>query len=161
RQFFAYLRQQLEGATISADLFGLSTVNRDDLGVGQIIEDALLYFDYVCPMVYPSHYAPGFIGKQNPAEHPYEVVLHSMRSARQRLEALGKQARARLRPWLQDFDLGALYTPERVLDQIRATMEALGPGYTGFLLWNPRNRYTEEALAWLPPVRRFRIEASD
>jgi len=158
REFLTYLRGQLGDATLSADLFGLTTVNRDDLGVGQVLEDALVPFDYVCPMVYPSHYAPGFIGKPNPAEYPYEVVFYSMRSARERLQALGSRARARLRPWLQDFDLGADYTPERVLEQVRATQEALGPTYTGFLLWNPRNRYTEAALASLPPVGRLLAE---
>ena len=74
RQFFKYLRQELSDAKISIDLFGLSTVSSDDLGVGQVIEDAFEYSDYVCPMVYSSHYAYGFIGFENPAEYPYEVV---------------------------------------------------------------------------------------
>jgi len=146
RQFFAYVREEMGEAVISADLFGLSTVNRDGLGIGQVIEDALEYFDYVCPMIYPSHYARGFRGLENPAEHPYEVVSYSMVAAGRRLAAMGERARARLRPWLQDFDLGADYTPEMVYAQIHATREALGPEYSGFLLWNPRNTYQEQAL---------------
>ena len=50
----------------------------NDLGIGQIIEDALTYFDYVSPMVYPSHFGPGFIGIEKPATKPYEVVKYSM-----------------------------------------------------------------------------------
>jgi len=146
REFFAWLRTRLGAAVISADLFGLSTVNRDDLGIGQVIEDALPYFDYVCPMVYPSHYAPGFIGKQNPAEYPYEVVFYSMKTAADRLSALGDGARAKLRPWLQDFDLGADYTPEMVMAQVQAARDALGEDYVGFIVWNPRNVYQTEAL---------------
>lgn len=148
RQFFGYLRKRMGPAVISADLFGLSTVNRDDLGVGQVLEDALPYFDYVCPMVYPSHYAPGFIGKQNPAEYPYEVVFYSMKSAQYRLAASRGHGspEAKLRPWLQDFHLGAHYTPAMVEAQIRATRDALANGFTGFALWNPRNVYQFEAL---------------
>ncbi len=148
RSFFRYLRQQMGTSVISADLFGLATVNRDDLGIGQVIEDALPYFDFICPMVYPSHFAPGFIGKANPAEHPYEVVRYSLRTAQRRLEVMDALRKARIRPWLQDFDLGAEYTVEMVRDQIRAARDALGPAYTGFILWNPRNVYSREALAW-------------
>ena len=77
RQFFKYLREELSDVKISIDLFGLSTVSLSDLGVGQIIEDAFEYSDYVSPMIYPSHYADGFIGFQNPAEYPYEYLTTS------------------------------------------------------------------------------------
>jgi len=50
RQFFGYLRKQLGSVRISADLFGLATINNDDLGIGQVIEDAYGSFDAVCPM---------------------------------------------------------------------------------------------------------------
>jgi hypothetical protein len=32
-------------------------VNNDDVTIGQILESALLYFDAVAPMSYPSHYS--------------------------------------------------------------------------------------------------------
>jgi hypothetical protein len=150
-QFFGFLRRQLEGSTISGDLFGLATVNRDDLGIGQIIEDAFRSFDYVCPMVYPSHFAPGFLGKEKPAEHPYHVVHYSMKSARRRLLAMGPEiaSRAEIRPWLQDFSLATEYNLEMVRAQIKAVIEALGEDYVGFTMWNARNRYTHDALAEL------------
>ncbi|MCP5112929.1 MAG: hypothetical protein GY953_19050, partial [bacterium] len=146
KSFFCYLREGMGEVTISADLFGLATVKADDLGIGQVIEDALLYFDYVCPMVYPSHYASGFLGKKNPAEHPHAVVHYSMKKAGERRTALEADSKARLRPWLQDFNLGAEYTAKMVRDQIEATREALGADYSGFILWSPRNVYTREAL---------------
>jgi hypothetical protein len=147
--FFEFLRRQLEGSVISGDLFGLATVNRDDLGVGQIIEDAFRSFDYVCPMIYPSHFATGFLGKLNPAEHPYQVVHFSMKSARQRLLAMDPEVarRAEIRPWLQDFSLATEYDIEMVRAQIRGVAEALGEDYVGFTMWNARNRYTQDALA--------------
>ncbi len=146
--FFGYLRSNTEGITISADLFGLSTINNDDLGIGQVIEDAYMNFDYVSPMAYPSHYAQGFNGYANPAAYPYEVVNYSMEKAQNRLDALASTTQsdslAELRPWLQDFDLGADYTAAMVRKQIQATYDA-GVD-SGWMLWDPRNNYTKGAL---------------
>ena len=169
RSFMKYLREETKGNKISVDLFGLSTVNSDDLGIGQIIENAYPYFDFVCPMVYPSHYASGFLGYKNPALYPYEVVKYSMEIALQRLKNCEKANNptststnattststvtfpkcfanpiAKLRPWLQDFDLGADYTAEMVRKQIQAVYDA---GLSdGWMLWDPKNVYTKEAL---------------
>lgn len=130
-------------AVISADLFGMTMLRtalpEDDLGIGQRLSDALPVFDAVSPMLYPSHYPPGFEGYANPAMHPGEVVAMS-------LDAAGPTLRGsfrKIRPWLQDFDLGAHYTPGMVRAQIDA-VEARGAA--GWLLWNPANRYSELAL---------------
>lgn len=163
RDFFKYLRDQLWDKTISADLFGLVTVNTDGLGIGQHLEYALPYFDFIAPMVYPSHYFKGFIGFDNPAEHPYEVVKYSMDSAIQRIMnyelrikeqmspgASSQMPVAKFRPWLQDFDLGADYDKEKVLAQIKAFNDATAvnpDANNGWMLWNPSNIYTREALA--------------
>jgi len=149
-EFFEYLNDNLRDVRTSADLFGLSTVNYDGLGIGQLIEDAYETFDYVAPMVYPSHYAKGFQGYSNPALYPYEVVNYSMTMAVARLNNLknatgtGPVVYAELRPWLQDFDLGADYTAELVRAQIQATYDA-DPNM-GWMLWDPRNNYTPGAL---------------
>jgi len=166
RRFFGYIRDSLPEAKFSADLFGLATVNNDDLGIGQVIEDAYQYFDYVAPMIYPSHYAAGFNGFKNPAAHPYDVVYYSLEKALGRLvkaplqngsttassSSAGAPAfRAKLRPWLQDFNLGAVYDAEMVRKQIQAVSDVLGTStvkdhFTGWYLWNPSNNYTEGAL---------------
>ncbi len=161
RDFFQYLRGQLPGAKISADLFGLVTVNADGLGIGQHLEHALPYFDAIAPMVYPSHYFKGFIGYEKPAEHPYEVAKYSMQKAVIRMlvnqlnlmktsgvSALQTKV-AKLRPWFQDFDLGADYDAQKVRGQIKAWNEASAntPNYNnGWMLWNASNIYTREAL---------------
>lgn len=79
-RFFQYLHAHVEptGAVMSADLFGYVTVLTDDLGIGQVLERALPYFDYIAPMVYPSHYNKGFAGLSNPNNDPYKVVYTSM-----------------------------------------------------------------------------------
>ena len=139
KTFFVYLRKELMGSVISADLFGLATIKRDDIGIGQVIEDAFENFDYVSPMVYPSHYANGFLGYENPAEYPYEIVKYSLDSALAR-------GITNLRPWLQDFDLGADYDTEKVQQQIQAVKDALGEDNQSYMLWSPTNIYTATAL---------------
>jgi hypothetical protein len=142
KSFYQYLRSELKGVKISADLFGLTTINSDGLGIGQVIQDAYQYFDYVCPMVYPSHYADGFIGFDNPADHPFEVVAYSMAKAKIKLSGYD----SKIRPWLQDFDLGAIYDTEKVYLQIKAVKEILTDQYYGYMLWSPTNWYNEEAI---------------
>jgi len=160
--FFSYLREQMGSAKISADLFGLATVNHDDLGIGQVIEDAYKNFDFVAPMVYPSHYAPGFLGYQKPAKYPYEVIKYSMDRANERwnllvhpkstsTEPIAPEKLGKLRPWIQDFDLGAIYTSAMVKQEYRAVYDSLLDGtttgaYAGWMAWDPANTYTESAL---------------
>ncbi len=129
-----------KGIPISADLFGMTTSNRDDLGIGQLLENALAHFDYVAPMVYPSHYPPNFNNWKNPAEKPYEVISYAMSKGIQRASTTP----LKLRPWLQDFSInGTHYTPEMVRDQIKATYDV---GLTSWMLWNASNVYTVSAL---------------
>lgn len=144
KEFFAYLRQAFDGtgAVISADLFGMVTTNKDDLNIGQILEDALPNFDYVAPMVYPSHYPKNFLGYPKPAEKPYEVIHYSMSKAVERAK-LASTSPLKLRPWLQDFSLETKYTPEMVRAQIQATYDV---GLTSWMLWDPSNKYTKSAL---------------
>ncbi|MDO8504555.1 MAG: putative glycoside hydrolase [Candidatus Liptonbacteria bacterium] len=169
-KFFVYLREKMDSTgspqvgrpKISADLFGLATVNKDDLGIGQVIEDAYKNFDFVAPMVYPSHYAPGFIGFQKPGEHPYEVMKYSLDRANERWNALvhpkststipiPPEKLGKLRPWIQDFNLGATYTASMVRKEFQAVYDSLINGtttgaYAGWLIWDASNTYTEGAL---------------
>jgi hypothetical protein len=148
RGLYSFLRESLPGATISADLFGLVTVEEGDVGVGQRLEDAFPYFDVVAPMVYPSHFSSGFFGYKKPAEHPYEVVERSMKKATQRLSSFlsssSSSSSVKLRPWLQYFDMGAQYTPREVRAQIRALEEIAARASStigGWMLWDPTNVY--------------------
>jgi hypothetical protein len=172
RQFFAYLDFRLAGSgiTTSADLFGMTTTNTDDLGIGQVLEYALENFDYVAPMVYPSHYPSGFNGWPDPNKVPYEIVKFSMSAAVARDKFLYKEISTttiktltngtvststpdlhlmkrinplQLRPWLQDNDYPVHYTPEMIRKQIQATYDT---GLTSWMLWDPANTYTKEAL---------------
>ena len=142
--FFSYLHSALASTSIvtSADLFGLTTSAEGDMGIGQILENALPYFDYIAPMVYPSHFAPGFQGFAKPAEHPYEVVNYSMlRGVERAVEA--STTPFKLRPWIQAFDLGAVYTPDMVRAQMKATYDA---GLDSWMIWNASSSYKKDYL---------------
>jgi hypothetical protein len=148
--FFSYLHNNLKdtGVKTSADIFGYATLLTDDLGIGQILEKVLPYFDYVYPMVYPSHYSFNSGGFGDPATHPYEIVKYSMESAVKR-EAIQRIASgiatstpSKLKPWLQDFDLGASYGVPEVQAQMKATYDS---GLTGWLMWDASNKYTRDA----------------
>ena len=144
KSFFKYLRKELAGSGVvmSADLFGMASTNRDDLNIGQVLEYAEPYFDYISPMVYPSHYPKGFNGYQDVNKYPYEIVKFSMDSAVERMIKASSSPQ-KIRPWLQDFDYPVIYTEKMVRDQIRATYDA---GLTSWMLWDPSNTYTRGAL---------------
>lgn len=144
RNFFKYLHENLKdsGLKISADLFGMTTTAKDDMGIGQVLEDALPYFDYISPMVYPSHYADIFENIKNPESHPYETVSISMKRAVERAK-VASSSPDKFRPWLQDFSLKVGYGAKEVREQIKATNDA---GLTSWLLWSASNKYTGTAL---------------
>lgn len=93
--FFAYLHENLKDPKvfgnyppiISADIFGMTTTNTDDLNIGQVLERTLPHFDFVAPMVYPSHYPKTWNGFSNPNHYPYEVVKIAMSEAVRRAKA--------------------------------------------------------------------------
>lgn len=145
KEFFVFIDNTFrpKNIPISADLFGMTTSNNDDLGIGQVLGDALQHFDFVAPMVYPSHYPSNFLGYKSPASKPYEVIKYAMDGAVKKAE-LTTTSPSKLRPWLQDFSIGGVtYTPEMVRAQIQATYDT---GLNSWMLWNASNIYTQEAL---------------
>jgi len=170
-KFFSYLYRHVKVKdkaghlpAMSADLFGMTTTNYDDLTIGQVLEKALPYFDYIAPMVYPSHYPKYFLGLVNPNKNVYKVVNYSMKKAVERTVATTTKIysfkytpitatstiykkpsydKNKLRPWLQDFNYGGSYGVKEIRDQIQAVYDS---GLNSWMLWDPRNIYTKEAL---------------
>ncbi len=149
--FFSFLSDELqgEGPIISADLFGMTTTITNDMGIGQVLERALPYFDYIAPMVYPSHYPNNWNGFANPASYPYEIIKLAMGGGVAREQAfnisrgIATSTPSKLRPWLQDFDLGGTYDVAEVQAQMKATYDV---GLSSWMLWAASNNYTESAL---------------
>jgi len=144
--FLARARRELKptGVYLAADLFGYTAFNANDTDIGQRIEELAPYLDYICPMVYPSGYHLGIPGYRNPVMHPYEIVRESVRLIRQRSQGTTVQ----VRPWIQDFRDYAFDRRIFGVREIRAQMRgAVEGGALGWMLWNPRNEYTAEALS--------------
>ncbi len=143
---FAYGRLTEKKVYVSADIFGWSATATDDTGIGQHWEAMANVCDYVCPMLYPSHYGKGVFGITYPDTRPYEVLLAAGTDCLNRNSNIVEPAI--IRPWIQDFTAeyisgqGLEYIPygkKEIQDQVRALAEL---GIDEYLLWNPSNYYT-------------------
>lgn len=151
--FYRYITSELHknNIPVSGDLFGIIMVTKVDIAtIGQDMHTALETFDYVAPMIYPSHFYQGTANFQKPAEHPKEIIDYAMKAgvviADEVASSTGQtkeSVRAKYRPWYQDFDMGATYTAEMVRGQIQAGENL---GINSWMLWDPANKYTPEAL---------------
>ncbi|HEX5436776.1 MAG TPA: putative glycoside hydrolase [Gemmatimonadaceae bacterium] len=140
----ALLRRRLAplGVPVTADIFGLTTSDTTDMGIGQRWEKLVTAVDVVQPMMYPSHYAPGSYGIAHPNAHPYAVIDSGLKDAKQR--STGIAHAARIIPWYQDFTLGP---PHYRAAQVRAQIKAgYDNGVRSWMLWNPGSHYTLSAL---------------
>ena len=128
------------GAKVGADVFGFTLI-LDDIGIGQNVGRIAEVVDYVCPMVYPSHFPNGSIAVAgHPNVFPYETIAISLGSGEEKVAGL----RGKLRPWLQDFSLPGMsdYGPAQVRAQIDA---AEANGAAGWMVWNAASVYHEDA----------------
>ena len=140
---------QKEGIKVSADVFGAVVLSDIDAEiVGQDFKEMSKYLDYICPMVYPSHYANGTFGIEYPHINVYEIIYRTMKLGKSKLENEQGQMKAVIRPWLQDFTIKNKepyweYGPEEIEKQIKGAEAA---GVEEWLFWNAAGRYTEEGL---------------
>jgi len=132
-------------AKFAIDLFAIIAIFGNDQGIGQTLQDLTPLVDYVCLMIYPSHYSegniPGITG--HPNDFPAETVSYTLEQA----EALVPGSSLKMRPWLQDFTQPlegySEYGPTEVRAQIDAT-EAHGA--SGWMLWDAGGSFEEDAL---------------
>jgi hypothetical protein len=141
-------------AFMSIDVFGYTLwPDRDGapiLGIiGQVIPALIDYTDYICPMIYPSHFSPGEQGCDVPAQCAYVLVHKSGEYA----GPLFAGHKAKYRPWMQAFDWpGADYTSpgsQKIPDQIRAALET---NAWGWQWWDPAIGY-EPRNEFLKPLK--------
>jgi hypothetical protein len=136
QEFLAQARTLLHGmgCAISADIFGIVMASPTDEGIGQRPEELSTVTDALSPMLYPSHYGPGWIGFDDPNDFPGPVVAHSLDLGMARLEGTSL-----VRPWLQGF----YYSP----DQVRAQITEAESRGLGWIIWNANGNYE---LDWFP-----------
>jgi len=148
---YAYENLASQGLFVSADVFGTIIGSEIDANaVGQDYTEMAKHLDYICPMIYPSHYGAGNFGIDHPDTKPYETVLEALKKSRTVLEQAAEEDghvsnQAAVRPWLQDFTASYLgegnyiqYGYEEVQKQIQAVKDA---GYEEWMLWSAANRY--------------------
>lgn len=146
-EFTEYMYEHLHpyGVAVSADVFGTIITSKIDARiVGQDYKELAKHLDYICPMIYPSHYGEGSFGIAYPDLNPYELILQVMQYSNTAIKEIPRsERRAEVRPWLQDFTASWLgtyqeYGDDEVREQIRATYDALGKEW---ILWNGAGKY--------------------
>lgn len=150
--FLGYAKQELEPyrVNLAADVFGVITKSWDDKpeDIGQTWRKMAKSIDYMCPMIYPSHYGTGWYGYTVPDQHPYGVLAGALKEAIERNASLENPPV--IRPWIQGFSAPWVpghikYNPKEVRDQILAGREL---GINEYLVWNASNVYNP--LAYFP-----------
>lgn len=134
--FLATARSELlaEGCGVSAAIFGIVMSSQTDERLGQTPETISAVVDAVSPMLYPSHYSPGWLGFPDPNDHPGPVIAFALDAGMDRVAA-----DSAMRPWIQGF----YYSGEQVKAQITEA-EARGAGW---IIWNAAGNYQAD---WLP-----------
>ena len=126
-------RVRAKGCAVSADVFGIIVSASNDQGIGQRPERMSRHLDAFSPMVYPSHYSPGWLGFDDPNDYPYDVTSDAIEDAQRRIEP-----GVVLRPWLQAF----WWTDE----EIRRSIQAAEDHAVGWILWNAVSNFDRAAI---------------
>lgn len=151
-EFSRYAKDELEkyGVYVSADVFGtIITSDYDAKIVGQNYLEMGKIYDFLCPMIYPSHYNNGSLGVKYPDLDPYNLVLNAMKASNEVLDAIPKgEHRAIVRAWLQDFTAPWVtphqtYGAKQLVEQKQAVYDSQNAEW---LLWNAGNKYSLDGL---------------
>lgn len=146
QKYLQYARKELEplGVYIAADVYGQVGSLPDDMALGQHWESVSNVVDYICPMIYPSHYGKGVYGLPVPDTEPYKTVYRSTQDSMNRNANIDTPAM--IRPWIQAFTARWVkgyitYGPEQIELQVKALKDL---GINEYILWSPTNRYRIE-----------------
>lgn len=150
-EFTEYVYEKLRplGVYVAADVFGTVIENETDQQiVGQDYVKMAEHLDYICPMIYPSHYRNGSYGIAVPDADPYRTINGACLASVQELGALPEESRAQVRAWLQSFTASWVpghisYGPGQIRAQIKGAYDA---GYDEWILWNAAVKYQRDSL---------------
>lgn len=139
-----------ENIFVSIDVFGaIMNSYKDQNSIGQEYSTLLKYSDYLCPMVYPSHYANKTFGIEVPDLQPYDSVKGALETSKNTIEKTRDETihYGLVRPWLQGFTANYLveyrtYGVAEYKEQIKAVEDA---GVDEWLFWHPGGVYKWEA----------------
>ncbi len=147
---YAYDKLKPLGVFVSADVYGTIISSKLDAGlVGQNYVEMARYLDYICPMIYPSHFGEGNYGVKYPDLEPFKIIRKVLTASKEKLDEIPSgEHRAIVRPWLQDFtaswlDHYMVYGPDELRQQIGGVYAA---GYEEWLVWNAACNYSVKGL---------------
>jgi hypothetical protein len=149
--FFDWIVKKLRklGVKISIDVFGCiipDTLGEDSIvgaqRIGQDWHHIMEIFDFICPMIYPSHWSSMSGGIKYPDREPAQLVRVVMKKA---MASRRQDKGAIIRPWLQAFTADWLpkkvyqkYTIAQINEQTQASEDA---GINQWSFWNPSANY--------------------
>lgn len=151
-EFTKYVYEKLKplGVFVSADVYGTIISSSIDAGlVGQNYVEMSKYLDFICPMIYPSHFGEGNYGIDYPDLEPLAIVRKVLTASKTKLLQIPEgEHRATVRPWLQDFTATWLAHYQAYGGpELRAQIDGVyGAGYEEWLVWNANGNYSEDGL---------------
>lgn len=125
------------GVFQGVSVFGIAATRGEY--IAQDVQGMAPHVDYVAPMLYPSHWAPGEYGVTDPESQPYDIIKASLSDFQQVLDGTNTS----LVPWLQDFTMHVDYGPDQIKAQIDAAADL---GIHSWLLWDPTVTYTGDGI---------------
>lgn len=136
------------GVKVSADVFGCviprsleKRSSKSSENIGQDYVAISKKTDYICPMIYPSHWPLGALKTRYPDLEPGKIVERSMEYSN---KALGTEFQ-KARPWIQAFSASWLKKgtwKKYRISQIQEQVDALRKlNIKQFCLWNSAARY--------------------
>jgi hypothetical protein len=147
-RFIRYACNRLKplGVYVSGSVYGITIDSKvDSENLGQDYKELSKYLDFICPMIYPSHYGTDYWPVLNVNEHPYDLVGLEIRGSEKKLQALKEEWTGHVavcRPWLQAFN-----SPNSVYDygKIRVQVSACNDnGVFTWMYWNSSGSYQQE-----------------
>lgn len=156
--FLKYAREALKpyNVHIAADVFAVITHTWDDKpeDIGQTWRKIANPTDYICPMIYPSHYNSGFYGYSVPDANPYGVSRKSLLEAIE--QSAAEKETALIRPWFQGFTATWVkghipYNAKTISDQMVAAAEL---GVEEYIIWNVGNSYDPKTFFYQDRIRK-------
>lgn len=130
----------IDGATNSLALKNSKILGQDYVKIATIV-------DYICPMIYPSHFPSKSMGIEKPDLSPYDVIYNALKLSEKMLKNAGKNKKiAIVRPYLQAFTAKWLkeyqiYSQKQIDEQIKAVYDV---GLYQWSLFNSSGKYVLE-----------------
>ncbi len=123
---------KIYGAKLGVCIFGYTVWWGELQAEGQSLSQ-VENVDFVCPMLYPSHFGKNFLKKKYPWERDYEIVYQSIKLCDSLLNS------PEIIAYIQGFDYKAYdFSPEYIENQIQAVFDA---GASGFIIWHAISKY--------------------